>query len=78
MLIIIPILVPNAITCDTEPGPCLYPGFEKCFNQKNTLNSRNGRLNPETVNIQGGKKAQCLRRDGNQSHQWAWWDADAA
>lgn len=30
MLIIIPILVANAIICDTEPGPCLHPGFERC------------------------------------------------
>lgn len=78
MLIIIPILVPNAIICDTEPGPCLHPGFQRCFNQKNTLNSRNGKLNPDTVNVQGGKKAQCLRRYGNQSNQGARWGADAA
>ena len=29
-LIIIPILVTNAIICDTEPGPHLHPGFERC------------------------------------------------
>lgn len=70
--------MPNAIICDTEPGPCLHPGFERCFNQKNTLNSRNGKLNPETVNAQGGKKAQHLRRDGNESNQWAQWGAEVA
>lgn len=69
MLIIIPILVPNAIIHDAEPGPCLHPDSERCFNQENTLTSRNGKLNPETENLQGGKKAQHLRRDGNQSNQ---------
>lgn len=76
MLIITPILMPNAIICDTEPGSCLHPDFERCFTQENTLNSRNGKLNPETVNVQGGKKAQCLRRDGNQSKQWAQWGTE--
>lgn len=55
MLIIIPILVANAIICDTKPEPRLHRthvlrDVSYYFNQKYSLNSKNQKLSPETVN----------------------------
>lgn len=77
MLIIIPILVANAIICDTEPGPCLHSGFERCqllfqsemfFKQGQKAKSRDSKWS----GIKGSlpEKSQLLW-NGNQNSQWA-------
>lgn len=74
LLIIIPILVPNAIICDTKPGPRLHPGFERCqllifFKQQEPkAKSRDSKWSGIKDSV--SEKSQLLWT-GNQSNQWA-------
>lgn len=66
MLIMIPVFVANTIICDTKPEPRLHRiqdlrDVSYYFNQKYSLNSKNQKLSPETVNGLG-QKAHCLGR----------------
>lgn len=76
-MLIIPVLVANAIICDTEPGPHLHPGFESCqllfqsemfFKQEQNAKSRDSKWSA----IKGSLPEKShLPWNGNQNNQWA-------